>query len=287
MNHDAETTINDGYGGLGLAVDITGANVVYAGGGNGSDFSGSVSQVFDPTYSTIQSRGGGGYGSDNGTPQNGLNGTGGGGGGQGNDTENGGRGGDGIIIIRYRGVGTTSSSLELVRGTITDGAVDYSVGNYDGSFKVKSVDTGTPTDRLAISSVGNVGIATAPHTTYKLDVLGTVNATAFIGDGSGLTNLTATNLAGTINNDRITLTSEKIPSLNADKITEGTIKNERLPATISVTSFAGDGASITNINATNIATGTINNERLPTAISVTSFAGDGASITNINATNKQ
>jgi hypothetical protein len=116
MNHDAETTINDGYGGLGLVVDITGANVSYAGGGNGADFNGSVSQVFDPTYNTIQLRGGGGYGSDNGTPQNGLDGTGGGGGGQGNDTANGGTGGNGVIIIRYRNLptlSTTSSSLEL------------------------------------------------------------------------------------------------------------------------------------------------------------------------------
>ena len=61
------------------------------------------------------------------------------------------------------------------------------------------------------------------------------------------------------------------------------LNNGRLPVAISVTSFAGDGASITNINATNIATGTINNARLPAVISVTSFAGDGASITNINA----
>jgi hypothetical protein len=38
MNHDAEASVNDGYGGLGLVVDITGANVAYAGGGNGSDY---------------------------------------------------------------------------------------------------------------------------------------------------------------------------------------------------------------------------------------------------------
>jgi hypothetical protein len=103
MNHDAETTVNDGYGGLGLAIDITGTSVVYAGGGSGADFTGSVSQVFDPAYPTIESRGGGGYGSDNGTPQNGLNGTGGGGGAQGNDTNGNpsGSGGSGIVIIRY------------------------------------------------------------------------------------------------------------------------------------------------------------------------------------------
>ena len=104
MNHAEETTVNDGYGGLGLAIDITGTSVVYAGGGNGADFNGTVlTQVFDPAYSTIQSRGGGGFGSDTGTAQNGLDGTGGGGGGQGNDTAGnlGGNGGSGIVIIRY------------------------------------------------------------------------------------------------------------------------------------------------------------------------------------------
>jgi hypothetical protein len=104
MNHADETTINDGYGGLGLAIDITGTSVVYAGGGGGSDFNGSVSQVFDPSYSTIQLRGGGGYGSDTGTAQNGLDGTGGGGGGQGNDTSGNpaGNGGSGIVIIKFK-----------------------------------------------------------------------------------------------------------------------------------------------------------------------------------------
>jgi len=104
QNHAEETTVNDGYGGLGLAIDITGTSVVYAGGGGGSDFNGSVSQVFDPSYSTIQLRGGGGYGSDTGTAQNGLDGTGGGGGGQGNDTSGNpaGNGGSGIVIIKFK-----------------------------------------------------------------------------------------------------------------------------------------------------------------------------------------
>jgi hypothetical protein len=106
MNHDAETTVNDGYGGLGLAIDITGTSVVYAGGGNGGDYNGTVLQVFDPSYSTIQSRGGGGFGSDTGTAQNGLDGTGGGGGGQGNNLAglNGGNGGSGIVIIRLKSI---------------------------------------------------------------------------------------------------------------------------------------------------------------------------------------
>ncbi len=109
MNHAEETTVNDGYGGLGLAIDITGTPVIYAGGGNGSDHLSNISQVFDPSYPTIQSRGGGGFGSDNGIPENGLDGTGGGGGGQGSDTQTSGAGGSGIVIIRYL-VGTVPTN---------------------------------------------------------------------------------------------------------------------------------------------------------------------------------
>jgi len=99
QNHGVESTPNDGYGGDGLGIDITGVNVIYAGGGNGADFVGVEMQTRDPNKLTIESRGGGGFGSDTGVPENG---TGGGGGGQGNDTQKSGSGGSGIVIIRYK-----------------------------------------------------------------------------------------------------------------------------------------------------------------------------------------
>ena len=138
MNHDEEATVLDGYGGLGLAIDITGTLVIYAGGGNGSDYYGSVSQVFNPLYPTIQSRGGGGFGSDTGTPQNGLDGTGGGGGGQGFDNVNGGNGGSGIVIIRYRKANA-----------------NYKIGNYGGDFKIISSTPAADTDYIRITSAGS------------------------------------------------------------------------------------------------------------------------------------
>ena len=136
MNHDAETTVYDGYGGNGIAIDITGSSVIYAGGGNGSDFNGSVSQVYDPSKTTIQLRGGGGYGSDTGNAQNGLDGTGGGGGGQGNDSSfSSGNGGSGIVIIRYS-MGTTTTTTTQ---TIPSGYLKFqSEGNTNGYWKVES-----------------------------------------------------------------------------------------------------------------------------------------------------
>jgi hypothetical protein len=165
MNHDAENTVNDGYGGLGLAVDITGTSVVYAGGGNGSDFEGTVSQVFDPSYSTIASRGGGGFGSDNGTGQNGLDGTGGGGGGQGNDRNGNpsGNGGSGIVIIRYR-----KPPADIITETISGivGTADrYTIFPYTGTGTTKdysfTTTEGLLCDILMIGGGGSGGVGDA------------------------------------------------------------------------------------------------------------------------------
>ena len=121
MNHGEESTLDDGYGGLGLAIDITGKSVVYAGGGNGTAWQSTLSQVFNPLYPTIESRGGGGFGSETGIPQNGLDGTGGGGGAQGNDTEGNpsGAGGSGIVIIRYLLGTIPANNLLTTAPTIT------------------------------------------------------------------------------------------------------------------------------------------------------------------------
>jgi hypothetical protein len=158
MNHDAETTVNDGYGGLGLAIDITGTSVVYAGGGNGADFDGSVSQVFDPAYPTIQSRGGGGYGSDNGTAQNGLDGTGGGGGAQGNDTAGNpaGNGGSGIVIIKFK---------SIVSSVILEG-VTHKRLNYAYAPQFSLIYDFTPYNTEAL---WKAYAATVPNFTYSLD----------------------------------------------------------------------------------------------------------------------
>jgi hypothetical protein len=97
--------------------------------------------------------------------------TGGGGGGGGRPQ---GKGGSGIVIIRYRIISqqqiSTKSSIELVNETPNDSKTDYSIGNYDGVFKI--ISSGVVNDvkeRLVINASGNVGIGkTNPQ--YPLDV---------------------------------------------------------------------------------------------------------------------
>jgi len=162
-------TTGGGNGGAGIDYSSyfgssVGHNGWFAGGGGGNTYQGVGVGGYGNGGNGLF--GGGGIGGfDGGTEYSGGDGlpnTGGGGGGAKydggtNEDLNGGNGGSGVVIIRYLS-SSSSSSLELVRGTTTDGFVDYSVGNYDSDFKIKSVNAGTPTDRMIINSSGNVGI---------------------------------------------------------------------------------------------------------------------------------
>ena len=121
--------------------------------------------------------GGGGYNfSANVFGTNGLGGTGGGSGnnGTGSAGYGGNIGANGIVIIRYRSLSTTTythtptitttlstptlgtPSIELVRGTQGDSNTDYKIGNYNGDFIVKSSVSSLDTDYLRISSTGAI-----------------------------------------------------------------------------------------------------------------------------------
>ena len=93
----------------------------------------------------------------------------GGGGGYSADSKN---GGSGIVIIRYRESAFSKSSIELVNGTTSDSNVDYSIGNYDGIFKIISSSSNQliPAERLVIKANGNVGIGYFTYPQYPLHV---------------------------------------------------------------------------------------------------------------------
>lgn len=151
----------------------------------------------------------------------------------------------GQTIVQNRvGIATNNPQYSLQIGKsplVTEGGVG--IGS-DGYLNIRN----------DISSVRNIN-ASGIVTNTELDVNGnadisgtlTVNTLNFTtissGDGSGLTNLTAANI-------------------------EGTIDNSILPSDINISgimtasSFDGVGSSLTDLNANNITTGTISEDRL-------------------------
>ncbi len=130
-------------------------------------------------------------------------------------------------ILRI-GTGTWgTSSMELIVSREIGNLTNYRLISEIGDFKVQypnnalvygdigtdffKINHSTATIYKPLESKDNVGIGTTSHTTYKLDVLGDINATTLRGDGDNITNVNATNIAtGTINQDRITLTTVKL-----------------------------------------------------------------------------
>jgi hypothetical protein len=140
--------------------DGTTGNYYIGGGGGGGGWAGSGGLTY-----ISGGRGGGGNGADAGSgvvsgPGPSFSGlsatanTGGGGGGGAGYYGFGGAGGSGIVIIRYRSVLISSSSIELLRGTSDDYNIDYKIGNYSGDFKIISSSSLVDTDYIRITSSG-------------------------------------------------------------------------------------------------------------------------------------
>ena len=98
--------------------------------------------------------------------------------------------------------------------------------NYVNSNFLKCV--GYAYSRAISTSFNGVIYALDGINTTNITATGTITANLFSGNGASLTDLDASNItSGTINNDRITLTADKIPDLSTSKITTGILSAER------------------------------------------------------------
>ncbi len=166
--------------------------------------------------------------------------------------------------------------------------------NIDNDFYVQELGTG---DRLTIkNTTGYVGIGTTGPST-ALQVVGTVTATAFSGDGSALTNISAgthNHDASYVNSGGDTMTGQltssvadgtapfvvasttKVTNLNADAL-DGLDSTAFMAATVdNWVDAAGDAMT----GALNMGGNDISDAGTVTA---TDFVGDGSALTNISA----
>jgi len=124
----------------------------------------------------------------------------------------------------------------------------------------------------------NVGIGTA-QPTQKLDVIGNVRATHFIGSGDTLANLNASNIiSGTLDNARLPQTiSVSNLEATANLVVGGPAD---ITGTLSASSIIGSGAGISTLNASNVTSGTLDNARLPQTISVSNLEATANLVVN-------
>jgi hypothetical protein len=182
---------NYNNGNDGVAISITGTSQFYAAGGGAGQY------LYASTSAGLGGSGIGGNGRAwNGSSYirdatSGTNGTGSGGGGTAYSQAPvlvAGSGGSGIVIIRYRKSETpsTSSTIELLRGTTTDANHDWKIGNYDGDFKIKKSVNNVETDASIIykNQLDGRDIFVLPD--GDLNVAGTISVTGSISTGSYL-----------------------------------------------------------------------------------------------------
>jgi hypothetical protein len=198
----------------------------------------------------------------------------------------------------------TQPNLVLNRGSDTLGTLLQFKNNRTGYAAVGSLATGNDqhdlriytgigTEVIRVTSNGNTGINTT-NPTSKLDVVGdarvtgVVTATAFVGDGSGLTGISAGGSGVVINDDGVLVGTASTIDFGANlSVTFGSGI-----ATITASGGGGGGESYwveTGVGIhtlSNVGIGTTNPTSALTvvgAVSATSFVGDGSGLTGVTA----
>ena len=196
------------------------------------------------------------------------------------------------------GASTTSSFIEGVDNT---GSASYQPIIVNGADVRFSTST---TERMRIFSLGGVSIGntTDPGAT-NLSVTGNVTAANFIGSGSAINAINASNISsGTIDNSRTTAASANGAATIVLRDSNGGFD----AGAITATSISGNGVALSAINASNLTSGTVANARTTAAtangastivlrdaggafaagaITGSFIIGDGSNVSAINGSN--
>ena len=186
----------------------------------------------------------------------------------------------------------TISTSNLIADTITDLTVigDASItGNAIVDGFVQATDFIGSGDALTDLNASNVTFGTLSNahlpgtiSVSKLeassnlyvsgpaDITGTLSSANFIGSGDGINNLNASNVtSGTLSNDHLPGT---ISVSNLEATTNLVVGGPaNITGTLSAANFIGSGDGINNLNASNVTSGTLSNDHLPSTISVSNL----------------
>ena len=170
----------------------------------------------------------------------------------------------------------TTNTLEFTNATT--GFVTTSNIEVGGTLKINTITAAAYHSLQAVTNVGNVtsdtvqfsNATTSLTADSNIVVTGNVTAATFLGDGSGLTALNATNIASG------TLDVARIPALDTAKITTGTLDAARIPAldTAKITTGTLDAARIPTLNQNT--TGSAATLTTPRSIGGVNFDGSAA-----------
>jgi len=180
-----------------------------------------------------------------------------------------------VTATSFSGIGTNITALNatnLTSGTVNIARLPSNIARTDGGQNFTNVGNINATGL----TIGDMSVDAG-----SLTVVGTITGTTLVGNGSGITNINASNIAtGTIASARLPNTvvltnagqNVTFGSVTATSMSIGNLSSDgtglTVAGTITGTTFVGEGSNVTNLNATNLTSGTVNVARLPNNIAL-------------------